>query len=280
MFGKSSKRYIAYRNAEKYYQNISGKVDIISLGSTMAYYDYDYQYWDKLGINLASSPQTLSYDYSLLRQFGYAIKKDTIVFINIAEFTFLVSRYENDVNNHKYYFYLNKEYVENYKEYKNFLLKHIPCLIDATLLKNEVSQILHKLIKRNDKSFIEKCCEIKIGWDREFKIHNKALTYAYDEEQKDNLDIVKNMVLYIKEKGAVPVLVVPPVAPSLFKIIPQNILADCLYKNLDKLSEMVEIIDLSCREDIFPDNVFETPLILNMHGKKIFNEEIKKMVDV
>lgn len=280
MFGKNSNRYIGYRNAEKYFYNITSQADVITLGSTMAYYDYDYQCWARTGINLASSPQTLSYDYRLLRQYEFAIKKGTIVLINIAEFTFLVNSYENDVNNHKYYFYLNKEYIENYKEYKKFFLKYFPCLIDITLLKNEISQILRRIIKRSNKSFYEKCIEIESGWEREFNIQNNLLTINYDEIEKKNINIVENMISYIKGKKATPIIVVPPVAPSLFKMIPQGVLENCLYKHLSDLSKLVNVIDLSGRDDLFPDNLFETPLILNEQGKKVFNEQVMKAVDI
>lgn len=280
MFGKNSNRYIGYRNAEKYFNNITSQVDVITLGSTMAYYDYDYQCWGRTGINLASSPQTLSYDYCLLRQYEFAIKKGTIVLINIAEFTFLVNSYENDVNNHKYYFYLNKEHIENYKEYKKFFLKCFPCLIDITLLKNEISQILRRIIKRSNKSFYEKCIEIESGWEREFNIQNNLLTINYDEIEKKNINIVENMISYIKGKKATPIIVVPPVAPSLFKMIPQGVLENCLYKHLSDLSKLVNVIDLSGRDDLFPDNLFETPLILNEQGKKVFNEQVMKVVDI
>ena len=280
MFGKSSNRYKKYREAEKYYQNITGQVDVISLGSSMAHYDYDFKYWGKIGINLASSPQTLLYDYRLLKQYEFTIQKGTIVLINIAEFTFLVDKYENDVNNHKYYFYLSKEYIENFKEYKRVLLKYFPCLIDTTLLKNELTQIVRTIIKKRDKDFFERCLEIESGWEKEFNIQNNTLSISFAEVEEANLNIVIDMISYIKEKEAIPIIVVPPVAPSLFKMIPKEILENCLYKYLEDLTKLVNVIDLSTREEIFPDNVFETPLILNSQGKKTFNEEIIKKVDI
>lgn len=105
MLGKKSSEYKQYIKYKNYYRNLTCGLDVVSLGSTMSYFDYDFGYWKKNGACFASIPQTLTYDYTILKQYSNQLNQGCFILINLAEFTFLVDRYKNDKANHKYYFF-------------------------------------------------------------------------------------------------------------------------------------------------------------------------------
>lgn len=89
-------------------------LDVINLGSTYAFYDIDYKYIPKKGLNLANVPQYLDYDYIILKKYIKYLKKNSgKVLIVLPDFVFCG---KNTQSNRKiYYEALSYKEISDYK---------------------------------------------------------------------------------------------------------------------------------------------------------------------
>ena len=284
MFGKNSDTYIQWQYNWDRFNNMPRELDVINLGSTMAAYDFNYELWKKSGVkgfNLASSPQTLYYDLQVLEQFGGHLKKGATVIICLAEYSFLVEKYDSDYHNYKYYGYLDHERILNYSSKKENLIKNIPSKLDSRLSQQEKKKALKNVLGLKT---TKKVCDIYIharqvmtGWKHEFGWDNG---YSITREQEESIsrtwEILQKIFSYCTEHGFKAVVVVPPFAKYLKEIMPEKILEECLWKYRSIIKDKgIKVIDFWNDDNLQKHELYDNSLCLNETGRDIFNELIQ-----
>lgn len=285
MFGKSTETYRNWEKEWSKYNNVPNDLDLINLGSTMAAFDFDYSLWTangKEGFNFASSPQTLYYDKQVLEQYGGHLKKNGIVLICLAEYSLLVEKYNADDHNYKYYGYLEPERILNYSKKKAKLVKNNPARLDSKIAMEELKKNVKSILGMDNHSravdiYLD-ARQVMTGWKNEFGWNNE---YTLTEEQQTTIrqtwGILQNIISYCKENEYRPVIVVLPFATYLRSLMPENILQQCLWKYIDKLkSNGIKVIDFWDDEYLQQHKFYETSLVLNEDGKKIFNNRVQQ----
>ena len=279
MLGKNSTEYKMYKSYECNYREIGDNNKIAVLGSTMAYYDYEVKLWNLRSINFASVPQTFSYDLKLLEKYSGCLADKCVVIINVAEFSFLVENYADDKRNHKYYFSLDPTDIIGYTRKKKNLLKYCPCIVDKSLIKDEFLGSITKKRKKNQVDFETKCKEMVNAWKQEFSLENDKLDEKYLIIQKQTYQIVNKIIDFCHNNSFIPVVVVPPLPISLKRLMPNHILDECLWNNIEKLKNNCLVLDYYYNSKIESDSLFQSPIILNHNGRLKFNsmlmEELK-----
>lgn len=287
MFGKKSDTYMWWQREWSRFKNIPNGLDIVNLGSTMAASDFDYDIWKPFGVNgfnLASSPQTLYYDLQVLEQFATHIRKGATVIICLAEYSFLVEKYESDYHNYKYYGYLEPSRILNYTEEKAKLVSNNPAKLNPGLSTQELKRTVKKIIHMKPK---EKHCDIyaharqvMTGWKHEFGWDNRYLLSPEQETTIGNTwNLLQEILLFCKQHEFTPVIVIPPFAGYLKKLMPENILDECLWKYVDLLKENgIKVIDFWEDDDLQEHELYENSLCLNEKGRQIFNIKVQQVI--
>lgn len=292
MLGKKSEIYQSWKRAEKALKNVPVNLNVINTGSTAGKKNFDYSYWHVRGYNFGSQPQILYYDFETLKHYAGNISDNAKVFISIEEFKLLVNYYPEDEANYKYYFYLDRKQIYRFSDKKKEILEKAPGLLYIRLLKQEIKSYIKFVLRKffhdldknmefdrsieNDKKFALaylKNWSHEFGWD---KNHYK-LTAVQKMDIKINTERLVNMLRFCHEHGWKPYIVVMPFSPNLRKLLPENILEQCLWKPLNKIQNMgYKVINLYYDEDFADPYLYRNALVFNEMGKRKFNIKIQE----
>ncbi len=276
MLGRTSKEYIKYIEAYRRFNTMPYGLDVVSLGSTMILGDFDFEMWKYKGYNLANSPQSLSYDYRILKQYRNHLKKNGVVLIGLAEFSLLVPEYKQKNNHNIYYWILGRNQIVGYSRVREALLKSIPGIVDIKLIKQEVTCFMKKIIGySNNKTIREDVTERIESWYREFSIREKC-SMEQIEDSKRTFSILEDIMEFCCRNELKPVIIIPPMSNSLKSRMPISFLEDCLWKYIRHLeNNNVDIIDCYNDIELSEDGLYESAIVLNMYGKELFNSKIQ-----
>lgn len=286
MFGKNSSIYKKWESEWERYKAVPENLKIANIGSSCDANNYDYSLWDIEGFNFASAPQDLYYDNQVLEQYGSHLNENAVVIISLSEFALLVDKYETDYHNYKYYGYIDPIRILNYSKIKSLLIKTVPGLLYRRLIKTEIKETVKKIIGWNsnaNKKVIgmkEQSERMISGWMKEFDWIDGV---AIRDEQYDAINrswnILLNTFSYCQDHKLQAVVVIPPFNGNLKKLMPENILDDCLWKYIKKIEEMgIKVISFWDKEEFEKDCYYDTPICLNKRGIELFNNAVKKEI--
>lgn len=233
-----------FENAKKFMDGVPGNLEIVATGSSYAKFGIDFSNTNYRGFNFGVVPQSLNYDYKILQQYRKCLKKNCVVLITLAPLVFAFVDYEDDTKNYKYYKFLNKKYINNYKLKTKITHVQFPILATPRLCKyiwNDVepndmyhSSCPNELVNRQEADARE------AGWCHQFQLNNLQEAIV-PENIKDSfettIDILNNMIEFCINNKISPVLVIPPVSGILSSKISKKFLDEYLYENINKANK-------------------------------------------
>lgn len=277
-----------YKNSikqiKKFTSGVPGDLDIINTGSSYALYGLSYEDIGIKGFNFGLQPQTLSYDFKILQQFHKHLNENCIVLIVLPDLVFGFTDPENDNSNTKYYYFLDKERINNYSTVK-YLTK-----VKFTVLSAK-KKILH-IIKdtKADNSYtlaanpftpeqVEKQAEIRInGWKKQFGLNNMITGDFSDMLRKafeNNVKTVNEIIAFCLENNYRPVLLVPPVSSMLNSKYSKSFTNEVLYENIKKANtQRVPLLDYLYDERFQAYNLYINSDLLNTEGRKKLTQAV------
>lgn len=283
MFGKKSPEYISWLKKKEYLDKLPYDLKAANTGSTAGFNAFDYKYWEITGANLGWQPQTLYYDFQMLKKYGSHLAKGANVYISIEEFKFLVDFYLQASASHKYYFILDPEQIYEYDKHTDKLLKSFPCIKDKRLFKSEIVPVIKKIIRyESNVSAFDSVEEKDIywserwirGWYNEFDWENddSHLNEKLKEKVQFISGLLEEMLMYCYEKQWNPYLVIVPMSPNIINRLPQHIMDECLWEPINFFKEKkYKVIDLYHDKRFGFVDLYENALTLNEKGKELFN---------
>ena len=266
------------------FKEIPDNLDIINLGSSYAKYAFDYSKVEVNGFNFGVQPQSLSYDFRILKQYKNKLKKNGVVIITIPNFVFAFLDYSIEEYNYRYYSFLNKENILNYSSLKNFLLKYFPLILQPKKLR----YILKDISKENSDSlvFMENNEEVKKeaqkrvnGWIRQFKLLN------IDNKEELPLDVknmfiktqrlLEEMINYSLSNELKPVIVIPPCSKELNNFFSDDFLKEILYSNIEKANKsLIPVLDYLKDSEFQDYHLYMGVDLLNIEGRRLFTNKV------
>lgn len=211
--------------------DISKNLEVINLGSNQPKFAFDYTHSKVLGMNWAVGPQTLEYDFRVLKNYHEYLKKDAKVIIAISPFQFFLDKYKNDAANHKYYKFIEPSSIDGFSNIKKAMYIDFPLLtakkqilriikdIPAdTRLELEKNLLNSEQIKQDAQRWVD-------GWKEQFAINELENIKLSDENKvniQKNIKILKKMIAFCKEKEFEPVLLILPVTKELSDLFPDQ----------------------------------------------------------
>jgi hypothetical protein len=273
----------AKQDAQKFIDGVPMDLEIVNTGSTFSMHGFDYKYFGKRGFSFAIAPQPLSYDLKILEQYRHHIAENAVVVLVVCSFGFSVDRYENDESNYKYYFFLDKEKINNYSRGKELVIKYFPfalCLRHSVIL---VKSAIKKLIRydkwcvlANDTpEYFKKTAISRIsGWMKQFSLSNVRDSRP-DEKllatfEKTSATLHKILDLCIDNKFR-PIIINMPACKEESSEFSDSVIEEFYNNNIRRANTYnIPVIDYFRDERFHDHSLYINADCLNDKGREFF----------
>lgn len=256
------------------------KVDYVNTGSTFAYYGIDYESVCVSGLNLALCPQPIASDFKMLKHFENRYNPGTTVFIVISDLAFAKKSYTETQTADKYYKVLDMSEIDGYNSFKAIRAKYLPVLYSwKNFLRFhwdiKPDREYECMVNENDREAVEadalKRCQ---SWKQEFGLKNlndASQGQKFADEFSLTSNIVKEMVIWCKEKGLNPILVNLPVAVEMENCFSQKFLNAFYYDQVNQIvrGTGVKFVDLQKKGKLSDYLLYLDSCRLNKAGREI-----------
>lgn len=219
------------------FERLQRNADLICIGSTPAKYAIDFsETKDINGYNLAVCPETIFYDFQVLKNYHSYLKKGGMIVFLLCPFTFLKDYYRNENGsnaylNIRYYPILHRAMIDNFdiQLYKKWVLHPALSSVKAfvrsfidTPVNTEWTHVLHN---PDSPELSASFCQERVkGWMREFHLTDLNPENIPSEIKKairGNIEIYKEMKAFVEERGYKATIIIPPFPQEMISLLPQ-----------------------------------------------------------
>ena len=249
--------------------------DVLNLGSTYAFFDFNYSDTKKKGVNLAGKPQYLDVDFCLLKKYKNYIKKHSKVLIVLPDFVFAVDSV--------------KESQEQLQTYNKLGYTGYDNPVFRVYLKSRYNTIKRKIFS-SQKSYIpsnldnnqkEQAAKDRIeSWIRDvgiLSVESHDVPNVLKRNIENNLQILNSMIDFCKGNEWEAIIVIPPVSQCMNNKVTKECLNAYLYSPIaNRKDQTVKVLDYM--NDVrFQDlKLYWNADCLNSKGAKMFTDIVLK----
>jgi hypothetical protein len=266
----------------KFRKRISLDLDICNLGSNSGKYAFDYENTNLKGGNWALSPQTLSYDFRVLKNYFSYLKEGATVLIPLCPFSGCIKDFEDDNYNYKYYFFLHPILILNYSQQtRDKILKFVNRPFQVSPLKSilrivkdipmvENSVMNREGIERNALKFIN-------SWKEQFMIDDleAAVSKLNSECLIYNENVLNEMISFCVERKLKPVIILPPVTMALSSKLSEVFRESYIYSFIRNANtSQVKFLDYFDDERFADLRLYSNSYFLNKSGQELFTSQV------
>lgn len=272
-----------YKKKNKF-NNVPYDLEVINLGSTYAFYGFDYSVdGKKRAFNLAQVPQYLYYDRVNLLHCLSHLREGAYVIIVLPNFVFCVDGKLQGSKKDEYYMYLKSNEIAGFDFRKKW----------SVMVKAFKEPFTHEEKKRSEKwkgyvaSFEEKekhaISRIK-DWEKNIGISLDGKSEISEQIRKnirENIEIVDNMIDICLDNNLVPVLLTMPESPIMKGKIPVEYLEKCLYEPIQYIikKKNTQYYNLSYIKELDSERYYMNSDCFNEEGRKKFTEIVLRKID-
>ena len=278
---KTTDAYKTYWNGiTKFWEIKTFDYDVVNLGSTSGVNAFCYENLPIKGMNWALGPQSLEHDFSILKNYFSYLRSGAVVFIPICPFSCLISNYTKE-QNYKYYTILHPATIKDFDdaERRKAYLKKLNSKKEIlfSVIKTpfrEIRTLFHKRtdFNKNASSWVE-------NWKKQFEISDLGapLQKRHKEEQQLRAILLKEIILFCKERDLKPMVVLPPMHPSLTNLFSQEFKQMYIYDFVSMaLQEDDTFLDYMNDKNFQKDDFFRNSYLMNKKGASAFTQKILK----
>lgn len=256
--------------------------DVVNLGSTHPKFAFDFSESSLKGMNWAVGPQTLEYDFMILRNYHHSLREGATVIIPICPLTFFLYKYSNMRNVAKYYKVFASDLIPDFdsnqyfKEIKyplicypfrlRYLIKDIPKDRRLEMIDNPMSP---ERIETDATMWIEKC------WNSEFGIdicHMQKLSDNNLQAIENNVSLLREIVVFCKEHNYHPVITYLPVSRELGEKFSSEFIEKHIHSYVNRaISGLdVPVLDYMKDERFQSSDYYINSFFMNRKGARYF----------
>ena len=271
----------------KFRKQISLDLDICNLGSNSGKFAFSYEGTGLKGENWAVGPQSLSYDFRILKNYSSYLKEGATVLFPLCPFSSCVKDYEDDTANYKYYSFLHPILILNYSEctkekvmqFVNTPFQSSPLTAIKRLIKDipAANDILLSTNSMDVESLEKDANKYLDAWKLEFSISD--LDAQVSEQNRDciayNTNLLTEMISFCLERNLKPVIVIPPVTKALSSKFSEKFRENYIYSFIRKV-DTKQITFLNYFDDgRFADSdLYFNSFFLNAKGRRLFTNTV------
>lgn len=287
---RHTKWYEQYWNGvQKFWYLNRFNLDVVNLGSNSGKYAFNYEGLDIAGMNWAVGPQSLVHDFNILKNYFSYLRNGATVIIAITPFSSLVSPNYNKGTNLKYYTFLHPATILNFDEnerikalgIKESPVRELPWLCIKRTFKEGIKCVIHKPLPKCD---MEKNATIFIdSWKKQFGITDldTPLSEHHSNDQKNRIQVLRDMIDFCLERDLKPVLVIPPVHSALGKRLTEKCRENYIYSFVKKANERnVPFLDYMDDGRFQNDGYFLNSFFMSEDGAKTFTKIVLKDLNI
>ena len=262
---------------------VGDNLEIINLGSNHPKFGFDYSGLAVKGQNWAVGPQTLEYDFSILRKNVSHLAPGAVVVIPICLLKLFLYRQEGRAIHTKYYSILDSEDIVGYSKLDKWINYSYPLLFhprNVLRLVKDVSEdkrlyLDTNLCKTEDE--LNKDADHWIDcWNKEFgiKLPSPSLSQENRNDISKNIQLLKDMIDYCTSKGLKPVIAILPVTNYLYsrftsEFIEKHILSYISAANVAK----IPVVNYLTDERFTDPSLYINSFFFNTNGRKKFTKQ-------
>lgn len=276
---RHTKWYEQYWNGvQKFWYLNRFNLDVVNLGSNSGKYAFHYEGLDIAGMNWAVGPQSLIHDFNILKNYFSYLRSGATVLITLCPFSSLVSQYNKDTNL-KYYTFLHPATILDFDEnerikalrIKESPIREMPWFCIKRTLKEGIKYVIHKPLPKCD---MEKdTLKFIDSWKKQFDIVDldAPLSEQHSNDQKNRLQVLRDMIEFCLERDLKPVLVIPPVHPFLGKKLTEKYRENYIYSFVRRANEHnVPFLNYMDCKRFHDDSFFLNSFFMSEKGAKKF----------
>jgi len=270
-------------NELKFIRRISCELDVCNLGSNSGRYAFSYSDTGLKGENWALGPQTLAYDFRVLKNYHSYLKEGATVLIPVCPLSSCIIDFEEDSNNFKYYSFLHPGYILNFsKATKLKLIRKAETVYHVTFFRVVLKRLVKNLMGMERKSMSDQKLEFDANrwinnWKKQFEIEDMdgLVSKKNLETIGSNTDLLRNMIVFCLERNLKPVIVLPPVTSALSSKFPAVFRENYIYSFI-RNANTYQIPFLNYMDDEFLSDpaLYFNSYFLNVKGRKLFSQTI------
>ena len=274
----------AYGDAVKMKNWNTSFLDLVNLGSSAAKFGLNYLDFQINAANWAMQPQSLIYDFAILKHYHPFIKKNGIVLLLLCPFHLLSVA---NVHIDRYHYFLPPHLVKNFHKKT---LKRITKNIENPLLgapKTAMKAFIRMMLgKDQPKSQNAKIAASKwiAGWKKQFFIND--FTDPLSEENLKGMafkiDLLCEMANFCKEHSLQPVFGIMPASKTLKEQIPEDFMQRAFYNAVEKVKKRagLQFLDYYRSPEFESDELYLDSFLMNEKGAKMFTKRVLTDLDL
>ena len=268
----------------KFRKDISCELDLCNLGSNSGNYAFDYEGTGLKAENWAVGPQTLSYDFRVLKNYFSYLKEGATVLIPICPFSCCVKDFEDDSVNNKYYSFLHPKLILNYsKTTNNKTMRFVNTPFQQsplTSLKRLIRDI--PLADTQNELKAEKFLEMDAeswmtSWKKQFNISdlNAPLSEQNSDCKNFNTRLLSDIISFCLERNLQPVVLLPPVSKALNSKFSETFRENYIYSFVrESIHDGIPFLDYFDDSQFLDSSLYFDALFMNRKGAKLFTKQV------
>ena len=262
---------------KKFQQSIPENLEIINTGSNHAYFSIDWQLIGVKGFSLASGPQSVMWDYRLLKKYRSHVDNSGggKVLLVLSDLMFGFLEYTNPESDKRYYYFMQSNEIPRYTKWRDFIYRRMPVLANW---RNAVHCFYHRGTLASEKEptleYAEQQSDLRIaGWKAQFDLkdlqHRESAKHL-EENIKKAAGVVRKLVEESRAAGLTPILMIPPLSAVINKKLAPEFLDEVLYKPVRKYLADVPLLDYVHDERFQDYHLYQNGDFMNEAGRKKF----------
>lgn len=273
-------------DVRKFWPNSERKnnLQVVNLGSNHPKFGIDYSDINVNGENWAVGPQTFEYDFAILRQNISYLAPGATVIIPVCLLNFFLYRQNNRFIHTKYYSFLDKKDIVDYsiiEKFKNYYFPGIMHPKNALRILKDVKKDERLLLTNNPmKTEAELNADGDMwlkSWGKEFSISlpNPTLSQQNISDIRKNIEILKEMLCYCKDKGLKPVITILPVTDYLYSRFSEEFINNHVLSYIQKANVVnVPVLNYLNDQRFTSVDKYINTFFMNAIGRKEFTRQL------
>lgn len=274
------------------YKRLQRNADIICIGSTPAKNAIDFKPINEVnGYNLAVGPETIYYDFQVLKNYHAYLKKGGTVLFVLCPFTFLKDYYRDEFGskaylNERYYPILHRGLIDTYDEriYDKWVAN--PKKMGWRVVLRAYINRVHKKEEytTNPETVLDSTnrCKTRLSaWMREFRMTDLNPAHIPAETENaimGNIKIFKDMKTFIEERGYQAYIVIPPFPKEMVDIIPADLVEHNLINPVTQIG--ISCLNYYGKKEWLDRDLFYHGFLLNKRGRQLLTKDVLSRITV
>ena len=258
-------------------------LQVVNLGSNHPKFGFDYSETGLNAMNCAVGPQTLEYDFAILRKITPNLASGAIVIIPICLLKFFLYRQKSRSVHAKYYTFLSREDIVGYSKLEQIRLLKYPLIFNPRLLRfviRDVPKDTRLELTENpmkDTVALNKDADNWINcWNREFNISlpNPKLSKENESDISQNICILREMLEYCKLHNFKPIITILPVTKYLSSRFTDEFINEHILRYIVAANSVnAPVLNYLMDERFTAPELYINSFFMNRRGRRLFSQE-------